>query len=67
MKTILLHTQDERLSQADFRIQENHINVEEIKIDPQNHDYLLPTTRNYLIHKMDMRKFDGKDHITWIF
>jgi hypothetical protein len=51
--------------------------MEEIKIEPQNHDYSSPpnphhwefysTPRNYLIPKIDMRNFDGKDTIKHIF
>jgi hypothetical protein len=77
MSTILLCTLDERFSQGDIRMQGNHLNVEEINIEPQNHDYSSPpdshhwgfhfTPRNYLIPKIKMRKFDGKDIITWIF
>jgi hypothetical protein len=38
MSTILLHTLDERFPQGDIRTQGNHVNVEEIKIEPHNHD-----------------------------
>jgi hypothetical protein len=51
--------------------------MENINIESQNHDYsslqdphhqgFNSTPRNYLIPKIDMRKFDGKDPITWIF
>ena len=77
IKTILLHTLDERFHQGDIMTQGNHVNVEKIKFEPQNHDYSSPpnlhhrgfhsTRRNYLIPKIDMRNFDGKDPITWIF
>jgi len=36
--TILLGTLDERFSQGDIRTQGNHVNVGEIKIEPQIHD-----------------------------
>jgi hypothetical protein len=42
MSTILLHTLDERFPQGDIRTQGNHVNVEEINIEPQNHDYSSP-------------------------
>jgi hypothetical protein len=52
-------------------------NVENINIESQNHDYSSLqdayhqgfnfAPRNYLISNIDMRKFDGKDPITWIF
>jgi hypothetical protein len=67
----------ERFPQGDIRTQGNHVDVEQIKIEPQNHDYSSPpdphhwgfhsAPRNYLIPNIDMRKFDGKDPITWIF
>jgi hypothetical protein len=48
-----------------------------MNIESQNHDHssfqdlhhrgFNSTPRNYLIPKIDMRKFDGKDPITWIF
>jgi hypothetical protein len=76
MSKILLHTLHERFPQGDIREQGNHVNVEEINIEPQNHDYSLPpdphdrgfhsAPRNYLSPKINMRKFDGKDPITWI-
>jgi hypothetical protein len=77
MSTILLCTLAERFPRGYIKTPWNHVNVEEIKIKPQNHDYsssldlhhqgfqLAP--RNYLIPKIDMWKFDGKDHTTWIF
>jgi hypothetical protein len=50
--------------------------VEAINIEPQKHDYSSPpnphhqgfhlATRNYLIPKINMRKFDGKGPIRWI-
>jgi hypothetical protein len=51
--------------------------VENINIEFHNDDYssleyphhegFNSAPRNYLIPKIDMRKFDGKDPITWIF
>jgi hypothetical protein len=77
MSVIFLHTLDERLPKGDIKTQGNNENVEEIKIEFQNHDYLSSpdphhrgfnaAPRNYLIPKIDMRKFDGKDPIKWIF
>jgi hypothetical protein len=76
MSTILLHTLDEILSQRDIRTQGNHVNLREINIEPQNHDYsscpnthhqgFHSTPMNYLIPKINMREFDGKDNIAWI-
>jgi hypothetical protein len=42
MSTIFLCTLDERLSQGGINTQGNHVNVEEIKIDLQKHDYSSP-------------------------
>jgi hypothetical protein len=39
ISTILLRALDERFSQGDFKTQGNHVNFEEINIDPRNHDY----------------------------
>jgi hypothetical protein len=77
LQNSILHTMDERFPKGDIKTQGNHENVEEIKIESQNHDYsslqdphhrgFNAAPRNYLIPKIDMRKFDGKDPITWIF
>jgi hypothetical protein len=77
MSSMILHALDERLPKGDIKMQGNHENVEEIKIESQNHDYsslqdphhqgFNVAPRNYFIPKIDMRKFDGKDPITWIF
>jgi hypothetical protein len=77
ISTISLRTLYEIFSQAYIRTQGNNVNVEEINIEPQNHDYSSPsnlhhrgfhsTPRNYLIPKININKFDGKDPITWIF
>jgi hypothetical protein len=52
-------------------------NVENMSMDSHNHDYsslkgpyhrgFNSTPRNYFIPKIDTRKFDGKNPITWIF
>jgi len=52
-------------------------NVENVNIWSYKHDYsslqyphhrgFNSTPRNYLIPKIDVRKFDGRDPITWIF
>jgi hypothetical protein len=77
MSTIFLHTLDRRLPKKNIKIQGNHENVEEIKVEYQNHNYsifqdpchqgLNAAPRNYLIPKIDMGKFDSKDPIAWIF
>jgi hypothetical protein len=51
--------------------------LESTNIESHNHDHSLlqdphhqgfkSAPRNYFIPKIDMRKFDGKDPITWIF
>jgi len=76
LQNSILYTMDEKFPKGDIKTQGNHENVEEIKIEFHNHDYsslqdphhhgfnLAP--QNYLIPKIDMRKFDGKDPITWI-
>jgi hypothetical protein len=43
MSTILLCTLDDMFSQGDIRTQLNQVNVEEINIEPQNHDYSSPS------------------------
>jgi copper chaperone CopZ len=65
------------LPQGDIKTRGNHVNVEEIYIEFQNNDYSSPLNlhhrgfhsapRKYLIPKINMRKFDGKYPITWIF
>jgi hypothetical protein len=39
MSTILLHNLDKIFPQGYIRTQLDHVNVEEINIGPQNHDY----------------------------
>ena len=41
---------------------QNHSSLQ----DPHHRGFNV-APRNYFIPKIDMRKFDGKDHITWIF
>jgi hypothetical protein len=35
----ILHALDERISIGDIKMKGNHVSVEEINIEPQNHDY----------------------------
>ena len=77
MSSMILYSLDDRIPIRDFKMKGNHENIEEIKIESQNHDYsslqnphhqgFNVAPRNYFIPKIDMRKFDGKDTITWIF
>ena len=77
MSSMILHALYERLPIGDIKMQGNHENIEEINIESQNHDYsslqdphhqgFKSTPRNYFVPKIDMRKFDGKDPIAWIF
>ena len=74
---MFLQTLNESFVEGDIKMQEIHENVKEINIESQNHDHsslqgihhggfdMAP--RNYLIPNIDMRKFDGKDPIVWIF
>jgi hypothetical protein len=39
MSTFPLHTLDDIFSQVDMRTQGNHVKLEEINIEPKNHDY----------------------------
>jgi hypothetical protein len=77
MSSMILHSLHERLPIGYIKMQGNHESIEEINIDSQNHDYSLlqdpynqgfkSTPMNYFIPNIDMRKFGGKDSITWIF
>jgi hypothetical protein len=77
MSFMILHTINGILPKGDIKMQGNIENVEEIKIESQNHDYLALQDPHHLgfnaepmklfIPKIDMRKFDGKHPITWIF
>jgi hypothetical protein len=39
ISSLILHTLDERLPKGYIKLKGNHENVEEIKIESQNHDY----------------------------
>jgi hypothetical protein len=77
MLTMILHTLNERFSKEDIWMQGNHENVDNIKIESQKHDYsslqdlhhreFNSAPKNYLILNIDMRKFDGREPLTWIF